>query len=238
MSESPNGLIKRLRENQWGPYASLRREAANALEQMKSAGWRACIDHIIKPESPCPVCRIEQLEAAQQLQRVTAEIVTQQDELLNMHSERIEQLEAVVKATKTFMVQYNIVTDSSEWKGIWTFLQTHGQPYRGPEFGDELEGIELALQSAGDSTPCKTCGDTGCPFPEHRDMCSIHHCPDCEPQTKKQRLWSHKNSWDDPGSGRIHNCPRCGDPFPSWAEKHDHYMRCTFVGESIPDSES
>ena len=25
-------------------------------------GWRSCIDHIIKPESACPVCAIEQLE--------------------------------------------------------------------------------------------------------------------------------------------------------------------------------
>ena len=26
-------------------------------------GWRSCIDHIIKPESDCPVCKIEQLQA-------------------------------------------------------------------------------------------------------------------------------------------------------------------------------
>ena len=36
------------------------------------------------------------LEQAQQLRLVTAGIVTQQDELLNMHSERIEQLEAAL----------------------------------------------------------------------------------------------------------------------------------------------
>ncbi len=30
-------------------------------------------------------------------------------------------------------------------------------------------------------------------------------------------------------TGRIYNCPRCGDPFPSEDEKHDHYMHCTFV---------
>lgn len=24
-----------------------------------SNGWRACIDHIIRPDSPCPVCEIE-----------------------------------------------------------------------------------------------------------------------------------------------------------------------------------
>ncbi len=33
----------------------------------------------------------------------------------------------------------------------------------------------------------------------------------------------------DPGLGRIYNCPRCGDPFPSKEEQHDHYMRCDFV---------
>jgi len=37
------------------------------LEAEKKAlidsGWRACVDHIIKPDSPCPVCRIEELKA-------------------------------------------------------------------------------------------------------------------------------------------------------------------------------
>ena len=28
-----------------------------------SNGWRACIDHIIRPDSPCPVCEIERLTA-------------------------------------------------------------------------------------------------------------------------------------------------------------------------------
>jgi hypothetical protein len=28
------------------------------------AGWRACIDHIIRPDSPCPVCVHEQLRGA------------------------------------------------------------------------------------------------------------------------------------------------------------------------------
>jgi len=27
-------------------------------------GWRACIDHIIRPDSPCPVCRIAELKSA------------------------------------------------------------------------------------------------------------------------------------------------------------------------------
>jgi len=38
------------------------------------------------------------LEQAQQLQRVTVDTVTQQDELLNMHSKRITELEAAAKA--------------------------------------------------------------------------------------------------------------------------------------------
>ena len=39
------------------------------------------------------------LEQAQQLQRVTADTVTQQDELLNMYSERIVELEAALIET-------------------------------------------------------------------------------------------------------------------------------------------
>lgn len=31
------------------------------LEYNPKAGWRSCIDHIIKPESTCPVCEIERL---------------------------------------------------------------------------------------------------------------------------------------------------------------------------------
>ena len=27
-------------------------------------GWRSCIDHIIRPDSPCPVCKVEELTAA------------------------------------------------------------------------------------------------------------------------------------------------------------------------------
>lgn len=30
-------------------------------EDIAKAGWRSCIDHIIKPESTCPVCEIERL---------------------------------------------------------------------------------------------------------------------------------------------------------------------------------
>ncbi len=36
-----------------------------------SNGWRACIDHIIRPDSPCPVCEIEKLtDEIEQLQKV------------------------------------------------------------------------------------------------------------------------------------------------------------------------
>ena len=30
--------------------------------EMAKAGWRACLDHIVRPDSPCPVCRVEALE--------------------------------------------------------------------------------------------------------------------------------------------------------------------------------
>jgi hypothetical protein len=36
----------------------------------EDAGWRSCIDHIIRPDSPCPVCRITELTA--QLEAVKA----------------------------------------------------------------------------------------------------------------------------------------------------------------------
>lgn len=31
------------------------------METVIKAGWRSCADHIIKPESTCPVCEIERL---------------------------------------------------------------------------------------------------------------------------------------------------------------------------------
>ena len=34
------------------------------LERMRQAGWRACVDHIIKPDSPCPVCALREAECA------------------------------------------------------------------------------------------------------------------------------------------------------------------------------
>lgn len=41
---------------------SLERIAA-LVEEIQKAGWRACIDHIIKPESQCPVCYASELAA-------------------------------------------------------------------------------------------------------------------------------------------------------------------------------
>jgi len=37
------------------------KEQIIALEADSVHGWRSCIDHIIRPDSPCPVCRIEEL---------------------------------------------------------------------------------------------------------------------------------------------------------------------------------
>jgi hypothetical protein len=37
------------------------------IEKIKKGGWRSCIDHIIRPDSPCPVCEINALNA--QLER-------------------------------------------------------------------------------------------------------------------------------------------------------------------------
>ena len=34
-------------------------DAEHTLEDFGRAGWRSCIDHIIKPESKCPVCLLE-----------------------------------------------------------------------------------------------------------------------------------------------------------------------------------
>jgi hypothetical protein len=35
---------------------------AKELEALRKDGWRSCIDHIIKPEAECPVCKIEALQ--------------------------------------------------------------------------------------------------------------------------------------------------------------------------------
>jgi hypothetical protein len=37
-------------------------QKAKQEEDFSRAGWRCCIDHIIKPESKCPVCEIDRLK--------------------------------------------------------------------------------------------------------------------------------------------------------------------------------
>ena len=59
-----------------------------------SYGWRACIDHIIRPDSPCPVCEVEKLT----------------DEI-EQKSERIKQLEG----EKNYVVR--ILTDLKDGMG-------------------------------------------------------------------------------------------------------------------------
>ena len=49
-----NGPMRYIRETD---YDALEAE----LEAFKTAGWRSCQDHIIKPEHPCPICRIERM---------------------------------------------------------------------------------------------------------------------------------------------------------------------------------
>jgi len=49
-----------------------RDDALLRLEEITKAGWRACIDHIIRPDSPCPVCR---LEAALDERRAQAAVI-------------------------------------------------------------------------------------------------------------------------------------------------------------------
>jgi spore coat polysaccharide biosynthesis protein SpsF (cytidylyltransferase family) len=40
---------------------AFREREAELTKRFTKAGWRACIDHIIKPESDCPVCENEKL---------------------------------------------------------------------------------------------------------------------------------------------------------------------------------
>lgn len=35
-------------------------------------------------------------------------------------------------------------------------------------------------------TSCLACGGSGCPWPEHRDRCDVHHCPHCEPEPEPE----------------------------------------------------
>jgi hypothetical protein len=49
------------------------------LKEFAAAGWRSCIDHLIKPHDPCPICMIEQLTKA--LDKSTRRSVDLQDKL-------------------------------------------------------------------------------------------------------------------------------------------------------------
>ena len=95
-----------------------------------------------------------------QLQRVTADTVTQQDELLNMHSDRIELLEAALK------VYEDIVSDSHGVDGY----HLNGDIALWGEF--ELPAIaaveaqeptcnhdDITLRSDIDEYECLKCGD-------------------------------------------------------------------------------
>jgi len=64
------------------------------IEAITKAGWRACIDHIIKPNSPCPVCRVIELEAdKKQLQDLlddSLDAQTRQQAELKLHKQFME----------------------------------------------------------------------------------------------------------------------------------------------------
>lgn len=71
----------------------------------------------------------------------------QHEAALERIKELLAEVQRIRKAAEAFMAQYNVVAESDEWKGVWTFLHIHGNMYSGPEFGDELEALELALAS-------------------------------------------------------------------------------------------
>lgn len=79
--------------------------SADLLEKLEAdsvSGWRACIDHIIRPDSPCPVCKIEELEEAREyLVKQCALVNEQKHESLRENGKlarrisMLEQLQAV-----------------------------------------------------------------------------------------------------------------------------------------------
>jgi len=51
------------------------KDQVTELRPYKDNGWRACIDHIIKPQDPCPICTMEKVmiligEAKAELRKV------------------------------------------------------------------------------------------------------------------------------------------------------------------------
>jgi hypothetical protein len=72
-----------------------------APDNSAAKGWRVCIDHIIRPDSPCPVCA---LEASEQRLSGKAQVVANYDiendrleALLTASQARVKQLEATIE---------------------------------------------------------------------------------------------------------------------------------------------
>ena len=56
-------LKKRIEELETAVNSSYDAKTVATANEIVKNGWRCCVDHIIKPESKCPVCRIEELES-------------------------------------------------------------------------------------------------------------------------------------------------------------------------------
>lgn len=57
-------LAKRLAIAGFAAEQERANDLQSRLDNFAKAGWRACIDHIIKPEHSCPVCALENAQAA------------------------------------------------------------------------------------------------------------------------------------------------------------------------------
>lgn len=90
------------------------------------------------------------------------------------------------------------------------------------EYAERAARAEALLDLA--RRDCFICGGDGKVYDDKCDNCDG---TGIQPETTKDSL--------DPGSGRQYNCPRCGDPFPSREEGHDHYMHCRYVPEKRSD---
>ena len=49
------------------------------IERLKNTDWRSCIDHIIRKDSPCPVCENEKLQARIERLEATIDLVMKYD---------------------------------------------------------------------------------------------------------------------------------------------------------------
>ena len=87
------------------------------------------------------------LEQAQQLQRVTADTVTQQDELLNMYSERIEQLEALANDAEDILSQGagQLDHDIHEWRRQYRGLLLAGESDEAVAVGPNATGANALI---------------------------------------------------------------------------------------------